>query len=349
MNHSPIEDRLREALTEAGATLDPGTLRPLRAPERRFRVNHRLVTAAAAVVLAGTAAAVGLGGPGDVDHAVATNPESLPIDQADMVVQLCTKTTCDGNEATPEQMQAIEQAVRQLPEVEVVVFEGQVLAYNRFRQEFANDQELLDKADPADFPPSFRLKLKEGTAPSQVSAALRKLPGLYDVVDREGRRDLVEKAGSAPNRRMDISVFLCGRESSWPACGAERTYSGEQDFEVAKEGKAATEAEKTALRTLIERMPEVDSFVYEDQKAAYENFRMSFKANKKMINETEVKDMPESFRLKLRPEADADKVVSLLIRQPGVSSVGNNKCMRDNVQMIYDYGLSTAAVCPSAN
>ncbi|WP_345392476.1 hypothetical protein [Nonomuraea salmonea] len=30
--NSPVEDRLREALAEAGASLDPATLRPLRAP-----------------------------------------------------------------------------------------------------------------------------------------------------------------------------------------------------------------------------------------------------------------------------------------------------------------------------
>ena len=71
--NSPMEDRLRDALTEAGATLDPSTLKPLRAPERRFRVDLRLLSVATVVVLAGATTTVVLGaGGGDAASASAS-------------------------------------------------------------------------------------------------------------------------------------------------------------------------------------------------------------------------------------------------------------------------------------
>ncbi|MEO3795397.1 permease-like cell division protein FtsX [Nonomuraea sp. B10E15] len=342
MNHSPTEDRLREALTEAGATLDPSTLRPLRAPERRFRLNHRLVTAAAAVVLAGTAAAVGLGGPGDVNHAVATNAEAVPIDQADMIIRLCTKKMCEGREATPAQIHAIEQAIWRQPEVEAVAFEGQVSAYERFRKEFANDQALLARIQPADMPPSFRLNLKDGAAPEQVGAALPKLPGVFSRVDVPAHRAFLDQMETELADGADVSVFLCGRGSSQPACGAKRTSSDGQDVEVVKEGRKVTEAQKTAIEKLIEDMPEVDSFVFEDQEAAYRSFRKQ-NDDEKMANAIKVEDMPESFRLKLVQETDAGSVVRTLQRQPGVASVNSRECALRNISILRIYGLSLPA------
>jgi hypothetical protein len=133
--NSPMEDRLREALAEAGATVDTSTLRPLHGAQRsRFRVDLRLVAVAAVVVLVGVAGAVGMGGPGDVDYAVAVNPEpDRQKGKGEMAVFLCLKQLpkeppCQGRDVTAEEMKAVNAVVRQLPEVESVAFIDQVSA-----------------------------------------------------------------------------------------------------------------------------------------------------------------------------------------------------------------------------
>ncbi|MGP3933396.1 permease-like cell division protein FtsX [Nonomuraea sp. KM88] len=341
MNHSPTEDRLREALTEAGATLDPSTLRPLRAPERRFRLNHRLLIAVAAVVLAGTATAVGLGGPGEVDYAVATNPESLPPEETDLAIFLCTesvqKDPCQGRAADPEQTRTIEETIRRSPDVEVMTFESDEAAYGRFRQEYAENKALLAAVKPTDILPSFRVKVHEGTDLRQTVGPLHALPGVAKLSEPARLYDL-----PAMNEKTQrISVFICVDGSAMPACGAQRT-SGS----VTKEGKAATKAQKEAVEQMIAQMPEVESFFFEDQEAAYRNFLSSYKSNRTLVEATEVEDMPESFRLTMRATADRSRVVSDLKRQPGVAQVVDHACTREQIALErYGLDLPAAEAC----
>ncbi|MEO3806625.1 permease-like cell division protein FtsX [Nonomuraea sp. B1E8] len=336
MNHSPIEDRLREALTEAGATLDPGTLRPLRAPERRFRPNRRLVAAAAAVVLAGAATAAVLGGPGDVNSAVATNPETLPIEETDLAVFLCTesapeKTGCHGRAATPEEVRTTEERLRELPQVDVVAFVSQEVAYEQFQQEYAQDKTLLAAVKPADMPPSFRVKTK---GKADVTLASRALQGLPVV----NVGDIAADRSRQWNKYVDVSVFLCQDGSGLPACGGERTRGG-KDSKITEEGKGATAAQIKAVKKLIEGMPEVESFVFETQVMAWESFRKQHEDNRTLLNATTVEDMPESFRLTLRRESDAAPVVDRLKGQPGVATAVDHTCAVRQLALMNNYGL----------
>ncbi|TDC84763.1 hypothetical protein E1292_49235 [Nonomuraea deserti] len=341
MNHSPIEDRLRAALAEAGATLDPGTLRPLREPQgrRRFQVDLRLVAVAAVVVLAGAATAIGLGGPGDVNRVVATNPETLPMDETDLTVFLCTKSApakrgCPGRDATPEEVRTVEERLRESPQVDVVAFVSQELGYEHFQQEYAQDKTLLAAVRPADVPPSFRVKLKGQADVRQVSLALRGLP-LVNVGDMA----VLRARQSDPNRYVDITVFLCQDGSGLPSCGAERTSEGENDVTVTKEGKGATAAEIKVVKKLIEEMPEVESSHFETQAMAFESFRKQFKENKTLLDATKEEDMPQSFRLTLRPESDGARVVDKFKRQPGVASVVDHMCGLRRLALMNNYGL----------
>ncbi|MGN9842928.1 permease-like cell division protein FtsX [Nonomuraea sp. H19] len=340
--NSPVEDRLRQALTEAGATIDTSTLKPLRAPERgRFRVDFRLVVVATAVVFAGAATAVGLGGAGGADHMVATQPEPAQNDKAEIVIFLCAKSApkeslCQGRNVSAEEVQAIEQKVKSLPQVEEVFSVDQAAAYEDFRVDFADNKPLLDAVKVTDLPRSFRLKLKEGADREQVQQAFRTMAGVQSVVDQASTA--AELSRWAP--KADISVFLCQKESVWRACGGALTSRGKTDVKVTKKGKGVTNAQREAIQELIRNRPEVQSFFFETQVEAYENFQREHKDNKALVQATKVEDLPESFRIELRPGAEADKLISALARQPGVSGVTDHLCMADMVKLAADYGLS---------
>jgi cell division protein FtsX len=351
--NSPMEDRLREALAEAGATVDTSTLQPLHGARRsRFRVDLRLVAVAAVVVLVGVAGAVGMGGPGDVDHAVAVNPE--PVRQkgkGEMAVFLCSKAVpkehvCQGRNVTTEETKAVDALVRQLPEVESVVFIDQVRAYENFRRDFVHNKALVDSFGAIDLPASFKLTIKEGADRNRVSWALRGVPGIQNVGDLSS--DMVADAMDA--RRHVVSAFLCGKGAGQTSCGAERVPGGEGSVKVfTKYGKAATKAEKDTIRKLIDSRPDVESFTFVDQAAAYEDFQKAFKSEALLKGpKVQVTDMPESFRLTMKPEVDRSKTIDKLKRQSGVATVVDGACAADKSLLLARYGLilPDSRVCP---
>ncbi|MFI7702865.1 permease-like cell division protein FtsX [Nonomuraea sp. NPDC049480] len=320
--NSPVEDRLREALIEAGATIDSGALRPLRAPERRrFRVDFRLVAVAVVVVFAGAATAVGLGGTEGVDRVVATDPEPTRSGEVEMSVFLCTKSSqsrdCQGKAVTRDQVMAIEQKLRGLSQLREMSFVTQPEAYAEFRIEYADNKTLLDSVKITDMPQAFRLRLEEGTDSRKVAEALHGMSGILNVSEK------TRTEATPPPRKAQISAFLCSKGSAVPTC----------------RGKGVTNAQRKAIREVIKGMPEVRSYFFEDQKAAYENFRRAYSDNKALLQATKVEDMPESFRLVLKRESKWAEVVGELKRQPGVSQVNYHGCLDLKGKLIEGYGL----------
>ncbi|MFI7615851.1 permease-like cell division protein FtsX [Nonomuraea terrae] len=344
---SPVEDRLREALAEAGASLDASTLRPLRAPERRrFQVDFRLVAAAAVVVVLG-GAAVGLGGAGDEDRAVAANPPS-PATEAS--VFLCATSTpkespCEGRNITPLQTKAVEAELKRLPQIETVRYVDQSVAYAAFRRSFAHNQALLDEVKVTDLPAAFRVKISAGTDLRQLNESLRRVAGIHDVAVGGTALQASEMIS-----KWDISVFLCQKGSSIPECGAKLKPRDDGDFLITKEGKGTTTAQRKAVLAVIEDMPEVESYVFEDRATAFENFRRAYRDNKTLLAATRVEDMPESFRLKLKEEEAAAEgdVVAELRRQAGVGRVISGQCSADRAALTQNFGLilPESKVCP---
>ncbi|MGW0192022.1 permease-like cell division protein FtsX [Nonomuraea sp. NPDC003201] len=344
--NSAMEDRLREALAEAGATVDAGTLRPLRASERRrFRVDFRLVAVAATVVLAGAATTVGLlSGPGDEDRAVAADP---PPTERKVLVFLCAKssdreqTSCQGA-VSEEETQEITAKLRQMPGLREMIYANKGAVYADLRRDFAHNKALLAAVDIDDIPDSLQLTLTDGADPRRVMEALRGVPGVLNVWESV-------PDDATPASKFDVSVFLCAPSSGMQSCGAERKSDGKGSFTVTKEGKGVTPAQMEAIRKLIVSMPGVKDVFFEDQAAAYENFRRSYKDNKALLSATKVSDMPQSFRVTLLPEADWSKVVSRLRQEPGVSQVIYQKCMYDSTRLMNHYGLTLpeSKVCPT--
>jgi cell division protein FtsX len=345
--NSAMEDRLREALAEAGATVDSGTLRPLRAPERRrFRVDFRLVTVAATVVLAGAATTVGLlGGPGDENRAVAADP---PAAERKMVVFLCAKssdrerTACKGA-VSEEEKQEIAAKVRQVPGLGEMTYTNRSAVYADFQRDFAHNKALLAAVDVDDIPDSLQLTLTKGADPLRVKEALRGVPGVLNVAESV-------PDDATPPSKFDVSVFLCTPSSGMESCGAEHKSDGKGSFMVTKEGKGATRAQTEAIQKLIVSMPGVKEMFFESQEEAYKNFRRLYKDNKALINATKVTDMPESFRITLLPDADWSKMVTRLRREPGVSQAFYQGCLLDITRLTDHYGLTLpeSKVCPTA-
>ncbi|MEV4010713.1 permease-like cell division protein FtsX [Nonomuraea angiospora] len=344
--NSAMEDRLREALAEAGSTVDASALRPLRVPERRrFRVDFRLVAVAATVVLAGAATTVGLlSGPGGEDRAVAADP--APAERK-MIVFLCAEssgreqTACKGA-VSEEETQEIVAAVRKVPGVTEVSYTHQTAAYDNFRRDFAHNKAVLAAVNVDDLPASFTLTLMKGADPVRAKEALRGVPGILNVA-------VSVPDDAIPASKFDVSVFLCTPSSGMESCGAERKSDGKGSFMVTKEGKGATRAQKETLQKLIASMPGVKEATFESQEEAYENFRRRYKDNKRLLNATKVTDMPESFRITLLPDADWSEMVTRLRREPGVSQAFYQGCLLDSTRLMERYGviLPESKVCPT--
>ncbi|MEU1723659.1 permease-like cell division protein FtsX [Nonomuraea sp. NPDC005692] len=336
--NSPMEDRLRAALVEAGATVDTGALKPLRTPERRrSRVDLRLVSAAVAVVLAGATTAVWLGVRGDEHVATLTGPTGGQADALEMSIFLCSRSasgkapSCQGHGVTLDQVKSIQKAAEEVPGLTSLMYVDQAEAFESFRRDFAHNQRLLDAVTVDDLRASFRLQLEPGTDPVRVKQALAPTPGIEDI-------DLVPSAASLPASDAQISVFLCADGSALPACGAERAADGEK---IVKEGKGATTKQKDEIDALLRASKQVKSFFFEDRSTAYENFKRSYKDNKTLLAATKVEDMPESYRLQMRSErGDWSALLKTLRKQRGVASVVDRRCLIDAALAMARYRVS---------
>ncbi|WP_143591738.1 permease-like cell division protein FtsX [Thermoactinospora rubra] len=177
-----VEERLREALGEAAATVRLEDLRPLRAPERarrRFRVDLRW---AAAALLAGAAVGGGvtlLPPPAEQSHTAAVQP------QHGMTVFFCIERIgalkCRDGAATQEQMNAVRRRLESLPEVQSVTFETPEQAYERFRRTFT-DKQRFAKMTVADMSPMFHALLRPGADVRRAQSVVQNMPGVFMAV-----------------------------------------------------------------------------------------------------------------------------------------------------------------------
>ncbi|MGI5493342.1 permease-like cell division protein FtsX [Microtetraspora malaysiensis] len=192
-----IEQRLREALSEAAATADLRSVRPLTAPRGRSRARiSRFVVIPAALVAAMSVGAFLLVRPAPPAPTVA-NPAADSLAGTDfwtteIAVFLCKKNdpypVCQKRAATKDDRQRIPQVLMLLPGVEYAKFESQAEAYQKFR---ASDprpneeltQELLDALRQEDMPESVRVKMKPGVDHKMVVGVAQHLPGVSNVVD----------------------------------------------------------------------------------------------------------------------------------------------------------------------
>lgn len=103
---------------------------------------------------------------------------------------------------------------------------------------------------------------------------------------------------------IELSVFLCGKDSEGPGCA----------------GGAVTPQQRDQLLTDLQANPEVERVTYESQQEAYAHFREQFKDSP--LAQTVTPDqLPESFRVKLKDPQRYDIVARQFQGRPGVENL----------------------------
>ncbi|MFF5204941.1 permease-like cell division protein FtsX [Streptosporangium sp. NPDC000396] len=116
--------------------------------------------------------------------------------------------------------------------------------------------------------------------------------------------------GVNPSGRPGVSVFLCQKDSSFPAC----------------KGGEATEREKDDLLRTLRARPEVEDVTFQSQRQAWENFRAQNKDDAVLLRAVAVEDMPESFQVRIRPGADYAAVARAASELPDVATAVDQAC-----------------------
>ncbi|WP_214318551.1 permease-like cell division protein FtsX [Nonomuraea sediminis] len=237
--NSPVEERLRQVLDEAGATVDVASIRPLTVPERRrFRVDFRLITAAAGVALAGAIAAVTVTSPGG-QGVVAAKPVGPEV--TGVRVFLCVKGSampqCKGKGVTAEQTKALQSLLKSVPYVDQLYYEDQATAYKNFQEANADNQPLIKATRVTDMPTSFRVKLKTGADPQPVVAAVTGQPGVAQVV--------VDQRVGDNTGKSDIGIVLCKPHTPGASCATLKDGVSTADVQAIQEKLAALPETKT--------------------------------------------------------------------------------------------------------
>ncbi|WP_433512477.1 permease-like cell division protein FtsX [Nonomuraea sp. CA-143628] len=269
----------------------------------------------------------GMTGPVVVAQAEPT-PETNVNDDREIAVFLCTPSAdgCHKRYATAKQRRDVETFLKSRPEVTEVRFVSRAAAYASFRQEFAGQKKVLASVRAKDMPESFRVRVSgenDRTERTWIVLSANRRPGVGLALDQGKSR---VEAPFTP----EISVYLCMKDSDEPACRHGRGKANKL---------AATAKEKKAIVAVIERIPGLESYVYEDQRTAYRNFVRTYADNKALVAAVEVSDMPESYRLSMRSKADMGTPRRRLARMPGVNRAVDQGCMFRAVRLLSEYGL----------
>ncbi|MBB5082879.1 permease-like cell division protein FtsX [Nonomuraea endophytica] len=111
----------------------------------------------------------------------------------------------------------------------------------------------------------------------------------------------------------DLSVFLChGDNPALPSCG----------------GEAITKEQRLAVQRALRSAPWVETLVFEGQREAFKNFQADDLISESVKKAVRVQDMPESFRVKIRPGADYQSLIAEVKAMPGVAQVVDSSMLR---------------------
>jgi cell division transport system permease protein len=88
------------------------------------------------------------------------------------------------------QQNHLQQLLQQMPEVDTVHYESKAEAFQRFKEIFKSQRELVENVSEDALPASFRVKLIDPEEFSVVDARLRGQPGIDKIVDQ---RDILKR------------------------------------------------------------------------------------------------------------------------------------------------------------
>ena len=117
--------------------------------------------------------------------------------------------------------------------------------------------------------------------------------------------------------RVQVSIFLCGKDSDTPSCA---------DGEV-------TQAQKDQILSDLQSpqlAPYVEKIYFETKQQAFDRFRQQFKDSVLSDNVT-VDQMPESYRVRLKNPQQYAVVSQVFTNRPGVESVEDQRKVLDQL------------------
>jgi cell division transport system permease protein len=110
-------------------------------------------------------------------------------DKVQVSIYLCGENSrtpkCGGNAITDEQRKALGDELRAVPLVKEVFYESQEAAYERFREQFKDSEDLLAVTTADALPESYRVSLKDAEQFEVVASAFRDRPGVETVQDQK--------------------------------------------------------------------------------------------------------------------------------------------------------------------
>jgi hypothetical protein len=178
-----VSRRLRIALNEAAEQLPHGTRTPV--PARRATRPARRGRWLAALVIIGVVSSLAivfaLSQPED-RTSVSTSPATprevpasrLPSKAADLEVYL-------QDRAVDDQISAIRTIVESHPDVRTFAYVDQDAAFEKFKEVFADDPDLVGNIRANSLPTSFRLVLRAGVPIARVEESFTGQPGVGEV------------------------------------------------------------------------------------------------------------------------------------------------------------------------
>jgi cell division transport system permease protein len=125
--------------------------------------------------------------------------------------------------------------------------------------------------------------------------------------------------------KVEVSVFLCGKDSQASSCAA-----GE-----------VTQNQRDTIQRDLRSMPEVKGVFYESKQEAYARFKEQFKDSAIAENVT-ADQMPESFRVKLKDPQQFPIVATAFAGRDGVEQVQDQKALLEKFFRVLNY-LQAAA------
>jgi cell division transport system permease protein len=111
--------------------------------------------------------------------------------------------------------------------------------------------------------------------------------------------------------KVQVSIFLCGEESSGGNCG----------------GKAITDEQRRLLGDELRAVPLVEEVFYESKADAYERFKEQFKESPDLVQNVTADALPESYRVALKDPEQFEVVASAFRDRPGVETVQDQRAL----------------------
>lgn len=120
--------------------------------------------------------------------------------------------------------------------------------------------------------------------------------------------------------KVEVSVFLCGQDSSAPSCAAGQV----------------TQSQRNQVERDLRGMPQVRTVFYESKAQAYTRFKSQFKDSAIADNVT-ADQMPESFRVKLKNPQQFPIVATAFAGRDGVEQVQDQKALLEKFFRVLNY------------